>query len=206
MKAGFLQLPPSLATPMFAAAKVFGKAEGVCVCGMQPAYSGPWRPAAQAAGLNGRQGAATRRELRPRTCGHCQGDLANPFHSAPRKSPGSETDRQLWASFCEWPGRVNQTDLTLPRLLLRPPHSGNWNPGDKVPSPLLGECFPDVSGKHFFLMGNFSYVQQENSVLKFPVPITQIYQYSTILFIYPLTFCFYWNILKQILTSCITRK
>lgn len=48
--------------------------------------------------------------------------------------------------------------------------------------------------------------KKENSVLKFPVPITQIYHYSTILFIYPLTFCFYWNILKQILTSCITHK
>lgn len=31
MKAGLLQLPASLATPMFAAAKVFGKAEGVYV-------------------------------------------------------------------------------------------------------------------------------------------------------------------------------
>lgn len=31
MKAGLLQLPASLATPMFAAAKVFGEAEGVYV-------------------------------------------------------------------------------------------------------------------------------------------------------------------------------
>lgn len=54
------------------------------------------------------------------------------------------------ASFCRWPGRGDQMDVTSPSLWLRPLQSRNWNPAKKIPAPLLGEFFPYVIWQLFF--------------------------------------------------------
>lgn len=161
MKAGLLQLPLICFPPPGLLLPKYLEKQNLCVCAMQPSHGrdsdsqwlrwpagSTWLGTAHRDGLEGRQGAATWHRLCPRTCGHCLGDLANPFPPCTSEEP-CQWDRQLASGLTLQVTRQRWPDG---RHLAQAPGEATtqWTLGPKVPPPLLGEFFPFRSGKLVF--------------------------------------------------------